>query len=392
MAPRIGLALLLGAILITPAPAAVGQASWGQFHYNAAHTGFNGQERTLTRGTVRGLKKTWAVQTGSSIEGSVVVRGDLLYVGSDDNVVHAYRLDGSEAWSRALGPDARFVATPALAGDAVIANTNSAVLRSLDAATGELRWSQPISSVVGAFPGSPTYAAGIVYAVPYELVALDAASGSVRWTRGGVGCFVCSPAVANGRLFIGGGPAVGRKLLALDAKTGANRWSFRPQGGPSFSWSASPAVSGGRVFQTAFVQQSGTKRYWLYAFSASTGKLLWRTKLDASQFLTSSSPAVASGTVFYVAPGGHVYALRASSGKLLWSRTIAPSASSPAVAGGVVYFGAGLTVYGLDARSGRTLWSARTSSDPADPAVVGGSLYIGSGDGTLYAFRLSSDG
>jgi outer membrane protein assembly factor BamB len=237
------------------------------------------------------------------------------------------------------------------------------------------------------FPGSPTTTAGLVYAVPYELVALDSA-GSVRWTRPNVGCFLCSPAVRSGVLFIGGGPAVGRRLLALHASTGAARWSFRPQAGRSFAWSGSPAAAGGRVFQAAYVQRGGTKAYSLYALRASSGKRLWKVSAGRSDFLTSSSPAVAYGTVFYVSPGARVYAVRASTGKRLWSRAIATSAASPAVAGGVVYVGAGLTVYALDPRTGKTLWRARTSSDPSDPAVFGGTLYVGSGDGTLYAYRL----
>jgi outer membrane protein assembly factor BamB len=192
--------------------------------------------------------------------------------------------------------------------------------------------------------------------------------------------------VANGRLFIGAGPASGRRLLALDAATGAPRWSFRPQAGKDFSWSASPAVSGGRVFQAAAVGRNG-KAYSLYALAASTGRRLWKTHVGSSRFLTSSSPAVANGIVYYTSPGGRFYALRASNGKVLWSKAIAPSASSPAVAGGVVYFGAGLTMYGLDARTGKTLWHARTTADPSDPAVVGGTVYVGSGDGITRAYR-----
>jgi outer membrane protein assembly factor BamB len=142
------------------------------------------------------------------------------------------------------------------------------------------------------------------------------------------------------------------------------------------------------VFQAAFVQGGSTKAYSLYAFSASTGKRLWKARVGGSQFLTSSSPAVANGIVYYVSPGGRVYALRASTGKRVWTKAIPPSPSSPAVAGGVVYFGAGITVYGVDARTGKTLWRARTSSDPADPAVFQHMLFVGSGDGTLYTYRL----
>jgi outer membrane protein assembly factor BamB len=303
-------------------------------------------------------------------------------------MLHAYRLDGSEAWSHTLSGAAKAVASPAIGAQSVFGITDASVVTAFDAGAGTQRWRVRVSDVLGAFPGSPTVAGGLVYAVPYELVALDQQTGAVRWARRNVGCFLCSPAVANGTLYISGGPAVGKRFLALDAATGAERWAFRPQAGRNFGWSASPAVSGGRVFQAAFVSPRGQKAYSLYAFSASTGKRLWKVRVGSSQFLTSSSPAVANGVVFYVSPGKRIYALRASNGKRLWSRAILPSASSPAVAGGVVYFGAGITMYGLDTRNGKTLWHARTSSDPSDPAVFGGALYVGSGDGTLYAYRL----
>lgn len=393
MKPRIVVAVVAAAAVAASAGAAgTGVPFWNQFHYDSAHTGFNAQERALTRTNVRRLAKVWSAGTGDTIEGSVSVTDDMVFAGSDNNVLHAFRVDGRESWSRQLEGDGRFVATPALLGNTVLGYTSGSVVTALDASSGQLRWSRSVSAVQGAFPGSPTVAGGLVYVVPYELVALDAATGDVRWTRPNVGCFVCSPAIRNGTLYIGGGPAVGRRFLALDAATGAPRWTFRPQAGRNFGWSASPAVAGGRVFQAAFVSQRGTKAYSLYAFKASSGKRLWKIKVGTSEFLTSSSPAVAYGTVFYVSPGNRIYAVRASDGKKLWSKSISTSASSPAVAGGVVYFGAGLTVYALDAKTGKRLWRAATSSDPSDPAVFGGSLYIGSGDGTLYAYGLKPAG
>jgi outer membrane protein assembly factor BamB len=388
MAPRLLLALLLGAVLLVSSGSAATSTAWPQFHFNAAHTGFNAGEKTLTSKNVSRLRQAWATPSGSSIEGSVAVDVGLVFVGSDDNVLHAYGLDGTEAWSRTLEDHTAFVASPAAGGGAVFAFSSSSVVAALDAATGATRWFKVVSDIRGLFPGSPTLSGGTLYVVPYELVALDAATGDVRWSRNNVGCFLCSPAVANGTLFIGAGPASGRKLLALDAANGAPRWAFRPQGGTAFSWSASPAVSGGRVFQAAYVQGAGTKAYSLYAFAASSGKRLWKTRVGSSKFLTSSSPAVANGVVYYMSPGSRMYAARASNGKILWSRAVATSASSPVVAGGVVYVGAGLTVYGFDARTGKTLWRGRTTADPADPAVVGGTVYIGSGDGVTRAFRL----
>ena len=224
--------------------------------------------------------------------------------------------------------------------------------------------------------------------VPYQLVALDSATGETRWTRPSVGCFICSPAVAKGILYVGAGPASGRRLLALDARSGAARWSFRPQAGTDFSWSASPAVAGSRVFQAAFVGR-GTKKYSLYAFTASTGKRVWKAPVGSSELLTSSSPAVANGVVLLTSPPVNASTPCApqtarDSGRGR-SRRARPRPRWPA---GVVYFGAGLTVYGLDARTGKTLWRGHTTADPSDPAVTGGTLYVGSGDGVTRAYRL----
>jgi outer membrane protein assembly factor BamB len=389
MAPRLLLALLLGAVLFAASGSAAPPAQvWPQFHYSAARTGYNAAERTLTRTNVRRLRRSWAGLATASIEGSVAVDSGLVFAGSDDNTVHAYRIgNGSEAWSRRLDDGAAFMASPASTRGLVLAYSSASIVTALDAASGAPRWSKLVSETEGTFPGSPTVAGGIVYVVPDELVALDVATGNVRWSRPGVGCFLCSPAVANRTLYVGAGPASGRRLLALDAATGAPKWSFRPQSGSSFSWSASPAVSGGRVFQAAYVQRSGKKAYSVYAFNASSGKRLWKAAVGSSQFLTSSSPAVANGLVYYMSPAGRLAALRATTGKRVWSKVFPPNASSPAVAGGVVYFGAGVTMYGLDARTGKKLWSTKTSADPADPAVAGGTLYVGSGDGITYAFR-----
>ena len=390
MAPRLLLALLLGAVLFAAAGSAATPAQvWPQFHYNAAHTGYNAAEHTLTRANVKRLRRAWAGLATASIEGSVAVDGGLVFSASDDNTVHAYRVgNGTEAWSRRLDAAGAFMASPASATGLVFAYSSTSTVTALDAASGATRWSKVVSATEGAFPGSPTVAGGIVYVAPEELVALDATTGDVRWSRPGVDCFLCSPAVANRTLYVGAGPAAGRKLLALDAATGSPKWSFRPASGTGFSWSASPAVSGRRLFQAAYVQRSGNKAYSVYAFNASSGKRLWKAGVGSSQFLTSSSPAVANGIVYYMSPAGRLFALRATTGKRVWSKVFPPNASSPAVAGGVVYFGAGVTMYGLDARTGKKLWSARTSADPADPAVAAGTLYVGSGDGITYAFRL----
>src|SRR5689334_2788643 len=75
MAPRTCLALLLGALMLVASGSAATSADWPEFHFNAAHTGFNAGEKTLTRKNVSRLRQAWAAPSGSSTEGSVAVGG-----------------------------------------------------------------------------------------------------------------------------------------------------------------------------------------------------------------------------------------------------------------------------------------------------------------------------
>src|SRR5262245_27032328 len=103
MGSRFTLILFLAAALFAAQGSAeVAAPVWDQFHYDAAHTGFNRQERALTRSNVQKLRRAWSVKTGGAVEGSVAVTPALVFVGSDDNMLRAYHLDGSEAWSTRL--------------------------------------------------------------------------------------------------------------------------------------------------------------------------------------------------------------------------------------------------------------------------------------------------
>src|SRR6266511_3542787 len=306
------LAGLAAAAVVSAVHASPIGTTWSQFHFNAAHTGANPQERTLGPGNVGRLAQAWSRATGAAVESSAAVSGGIVYVGSDDGRLHAY----------------------------------------------------------------------------------DTANGTERWVAGleGESTLVCSPPVAGGVLYLGAGPAAGRRLLALDAQTGAQRWSFKPHVVGDFSWSASAAVAGGRVFIAGWATPTRTakqKAYALYAFDAASGAKQWKLAVGKSKYLTGSSPAVARGVVYYASPGGRLYAVWAASGKVVWAKKIAVTDSSPAVANGVVYVGAGRAVYAFGVRNGKKLWSARAAAAmSSSPAVVDGSLYVSSSDGVVHAYRL----
>ena len=192
--------------------------------------------------------------------------------------------------------------------------------------------------------------------------------------------------------------SITRDLLALNADTGSQLW-LAPMPGPQWS---SPAVENGRVFV------GSRDDHKLYAFDAVTGKTLWTaTTSDWVQ----TSPAVANGVVYIGNNSGNVYAFNAATGSLVWQSAVAPGfafGSSPTVANGVVYIASALDasathfdgkLYALDAATGQVLFSDVVSvSDEgearwveASPTVDNGVVYIPNyGDGTVAAFWLNA--
>jgi outer membrane protein assembly factor BamB len=125
-----------------------------------------------------------------------------------------------------------------------------------------------------------------------------------------------------------------------------------------------------------------------------------------------STPAIASGLVYFTSYDGKFYAVDARTGKLRWkfatggerrfeakgihglqpkNQTIADPwdvyLSSPVVAHGTVYFGSGDgNLFALDAVSGELRWKFPTGDVVhASPAFAGGTLYFGSWDSYFYA-------
>ncbi len=166
----------------------------------------------------------------------------------------------------------------------------------------------------------PTYRADNVRSAATR-AALPAAA-ALRWRfEMPPGVEPAAPAVAGGRVFVGGSDGV---LRALDASRGPVRWTAYTGGALRFP----PAVAGGRAIV-------GSGDGWVYAFEAATGRRLWRfraapqdRRIPVFGALLSRWPAaapvvVADGVVYAVAgmnalDGTHVYALDAASGRIRW--------------------------------------------------------------------------
>ena len=215
-----------------------------------------------------------------------------------------------------------------------------------------------------------------------EDISLTALSRIWTFETGNV--VISSPAVANGKVFVG---SDNHKIYALNESTGELIWSHLSAN----KIISSPAVAASKVFVGSY---SGL----LYAFNENDGTNAWGGWIPNLGGWIFSSPVVAYGMVFVGTSvddvDGKLYAVDEDTGAIKWDITFAgtPIYSSPAVADGMLFFGCDNypsptgKIYCLDAYTGEETWSYETGGGVvSSPTVVDGKVFVGSNDGSIYA-------
>jgi outer membrane protein assembly factor BamB len=368
------------------------RTDWSQFHFDAAHSGFNPYENVIGPSNVSGLKTAWTAAPGiGSVGTSPAVAGGVVYVGSASTFkLYAFSAAGTTGcsgtpktcqplWTAATGGIA--LSSPAVAGGVVYFPSADGHFYAFSAAgttgcsgtpkTCQPLWTAAIASVGQGF-SSPAVAGGVVYVnaattlYAFSATGTTGCSGTPKvctplWTATGAGG-VSPPAVAGGVVYAGVGDGNLYAFSVADTTgcsgTPPNRtctplWIGNTSGGDI---GAPPAVVGGVV----------------YAGSGNTGKLY--------AFSAAAGSTHCSGTPKTCTP--------------LWTAAGAGGVSSPAVANGVVYNGAAGKVYGFSAggttgcsgtppnRTCTPLWTAATGGNTtySSPAVANGKVYEGEWD------------
>ena len=223
------------------------------------------------------------------------------------------------------------------------------------------------------------------------------ANATLRWKFSTGGGVVSSPAIVDGRIYVG---SQDKRVYCLDARNGRLIWTYMT----GARIKSSPAVVDGKVY-------IGPDDGYVYCLDALNGSLVWKAyaggyvevPLDSVARL-SSSPAVVDGKVYVGALDTNVYCFDAYSGNVDWNYTTeGPITSSPAVVDGAVYVvsqessSAGL--YKLDASDGSRIWkleipyelSAERGTDMhASPTVADGLVFAAANKGKYYAVDAAS--
>ncbi|MFC7200460.1 PQQ-binding-like beta-propeller repeat protein [Halospeciosus flavus] len=285
----------------------------------------------VTDGTER-----WTVETTRAPEtwfaggGSPTAHGGHVFVAGRDGVFAVDAADGTVAWSDSLAATDSAV----VAGGSVFVPTDGA-LAAYDAATGERRWR------VSDFDGPvsrPAVAAGTVFAVGSDLVALASADGVEQWRRtvGASPTDLGFPVVADGSVFVG----TYEGLVAYAPESGEVQWRFERGSGRGFT---PPVVTPESLYT---VEQPGEGPAAVYALDPDTGEPRPRW---CSWIGEGAVGAATDDRVFAEVPapdeadvsGREVQTFRSDTGAATWQFRASEWVGAPAVVDGAVVFTTG---------------------------------------------------
>lgn len=191
------------------------------------------------------------------------------------------------------------------------------------------------------------------------------------------------PVVANGVVVVavqGEG-----KLIALDAATGTVRWmKGQPGHGHGEGW-VGAAYDNGTIFANP-LYTSGRHNVGMFAFDEQSGQQLWAVPIPG-EWALSSPPTATSGAVYTGAAGdgGYVYAYAESNGALQWRQSVENGMdSSPAVTSHGVYVTYPCQTYDFDPQTGMQIWHSNRSCDGgggSTPVLYDRLLFVGDSGG-----------
>lgn len=270
----------------------------------------------------------------------------------------------TEAWSVSIGDGAgyraKLLAHPVSANGVVYTMDSSGTARAFDLATGGRLWSfdtteeKDRSTNIG---GGLAVDNGTVYAVNglAELVALDAAKGTLRWRVGTGTPARSSPTVADGRLFF---TTTDNRLLAFATADGRALWTYQgTQAATAYLGQPAPAYAEGFVV-------AGFGSGELAAVRADSGGVVWTDSLAAARAAGSVAEfssirgliTIDAGIVYAVSVGRLMVAIDLHSGRRLWERDTSGE-DSPWVAGDWVFLvNLGQQIAAISRTDGRVAW------------------------------------
>lgn len=383
-------------------PPAVSNAEW-------THVGGNTRHQQSHVALDRSLQLAWSASIGEGndrkhrLTADPVVAGGRIYTLDSRARVSAFSTSGSLVWTADVTPpaDAADEASGggvAVASGQVFVTSGFGTLTALEAASGDILWTQDFDA---AATGAPTVSDGVVYVVTNNALgwAIDASNGRILWQvlgatsdrsiTGGAAPAIAGPIVVF--------PFASGQMVGAVSGVGTQTWAASVAGkrlGQGFAvvtdLTGGPVVGDGAIFAGSHAGRAA-------AFDATTGQSRWRANEGAVGPLW-----LAGGSLFFVSDENQLVRLNAATGETIWTedlplftRTRLKRRKATFVHFGPVLASGRLLLASDDELLRQydpvtgDLISATPLPDGAarNPVVAGGTLYIVTENGQLHAFR-----
>ena len=383
-------------------PKAANNSAWAQ--------GTGSQENRVAHAALGGtLQLVWSTSIGQGdsrkqrITADPVVAGGLIYTLDSGTNVAATNTSGTTVWTRDVRPS-RDEAGDATGGGlavhkgTVYASVGFGELIAMDAATGQVRWTQQLDAIGS---GQPAVHGNLVYLMAGDDTgwAVETDTGRVAWQVGGstsISNILGAPApVISDELAIfafGSG-----ELQAVFRRGGLRRWNASVLGKrPGRALSKIDDVTGSPVVSNG-VLYAGNQAGRIVAISAASGARIWTANEGVI------GPVWPTGdSVFAITDRNELVRLDARDGSKIWGYALPNFAKDrpkrisevfahhgPILAGGrIVVSSNDGKLRSFDPRDGSLISIVEVPSGATTaPAVVGGILYVVGRNGQLHAFR-----
>ncbi len=316
-----------------------------------------------------------------------------LALGASPTRVFAVNVEGATN-RRRLG------ASPVVGDGILFAVGGDGRLSAFDAQTGAQRWTYDpgLESDLkpSAFGGGASYDDGKVYMTDGagDVIALNAADGSVLWKVKPSGPLRGSPTIAFGSVFV---MTQDNQIFALDASDGSIQWQESGSSTQAGVFGvAAPAAGQGTVI-------AGYSSGELIAHRYENGRTLWADALARTSISTSvgsltdidADPIIDNGRVYALGQGGRMAAYELVTGQRIWELNLA-GISTPAIAGEWIF---ALTddarLLAIARTTGKIRWLTqlprwRNEEDKkgpifwSGPILAGGNLWAVNSEGHVY--------
>ena len=260
---------------------------------------------TCVNGTDGGVLWSKKIEENPSwygVASSPLVFNERVYILSfSDGTLHTFSFDGTELWNYSTGGEIFCYSSPSAYGNKIFfaGNSGEHALYCLDLNTREEVWNFTTKTEIRGSPtiwseeGMVFFTTKYIPTKEYGIYAVNITTGEEIWHKKHKSSWA-SPALSNGKLFIGGSSA-DTTFYCYDAKNGSLIWETEDMGGAIQS---SPVVTGGKVyFGTSEVD--GT----VYALDANSGSIIWNYTLYTPPgfgggYNVASHPAISNRTLF----------------------------------------------------------------------------------------------